>query len=153
MNRTGACIDVGHITSAIRACWAAEGRRETAAKFLFQLGRSLGLTPNIATYTCLIGAYAQAGLCEVLAAYHEMRGLGIDPDSAFAETYLGTVLWPLPQDRQGAAVEAELVSRPPERLAAAREALADFKSVGVELTALSARIAKALRALETRGQG
>ena len=183
MNQSGVAIDVGHVTSALRACWAAEGRRENAswllpnimflafyfgaassnvstlkhllfvtpagqaAKFLFQLLRDLGLTPNVATCTCLVGAYADAGLDDILSAYHEMQGLGIQPDAAFAETYLGAVLRDLREERSFEDVAAKLRQKSADRLWAARKALADFNSAGVELTALSTNIAKAFRAI------
>ena len=58
MNRSDVEIDVGHVTSAIRACWGAQGSNHNAAKYLFQLLLSLELEPDIATFTCLFGAYA-----------------------------------------------------------------------------------------------
>ena len=147
MNRTGLSIDVGHVTSAIRACWAAEGRRENAATYLFQLLLDRGLTPNIATYTCLIGSYSQASLDKILSAYHEMKELSIAPDPAFAETYLCSVLHPVPPERNDEQVVAELRAKSPDRLAAALEAVEDFQNAEVKLTALSARIARSLRML------
>ncbi|CAE7339461.1 PPR4 [Symbiodinium natans] len=151
MNRTGVPIDVGHVTTAIRACWEASGRNDNAAGFLFRLLDDLGLQPNIATYTCLVGAYKQASLRKVQAVVQQMKESSIQADMAFIETYLTTVLrkpkeekWTLQE-----LVATKLRTRSPERLAAARGALAEFRAAGISLTTLSARIGRALDILES----
>ncbi|CAE7600949.1 PPR4 [Symbiodinium sp. CCMP2456] len=82
MNKTGVQKSVWHINSAIRACWEAEGKNDNAADFLFQYLRSLGLEPDDITYTCLIGAYSDASLQKIQAAYQEMKIRGIMPTTA-----------------------------------------------------------------------
>ena len=62
MNKSGVDIQIFHITSAIRACWAAKGQRWRAAEFLFQMAAGLGLQPTLPTFACLAGAYRSAPL-------------------------------------------------------------------------------------------
>ena len=62
MSRTGVRINIAHVTSAIRACWEAEGSSYNAAKFLLDMSLEMGLEPNIATFTSLMGAYSGAKL-------------------------------------------------------------------------------------------
>ena len=121
LNHTsGARADVAHVTSAIRACWEAQGRSHNAAKFLFQHMLDLGLQPNIAAYTCLIGAYATAPLPQVLAAYDELKSSDVSIDPPFTEVYLVTVLQkPKLEDWRGQKMIEEIQARPPDRLAAA----------------------------------
>ena len=76
-----------------------------------------------------------------------MKELSIAPDPAFAETYLCSVLHPVPPERNDEQVVAELRAKSPDRLAAALEAVEDFQNAEVKLTALSARIARSLRML------
>ena len=136
LNHTsGVTTNVAHITSAIRACWAAEGRSHNAAKFLFQHMLDLDLQPNIAAYTCLIGAYATAPLPQVLAAYDHLKSSDVSIDYHFTERYLVTVLQkPQPEDWRGEKVVEKLKARSPDRLAAARVALDDFNAAGLELS-------------------
>ncbi|CAE7819236.1 FCA [Symbiodinium sp. CCMP2592] len=141
MNVRGVAIDVGHLSAAIRACWEAEGSHHNAAKYLFNLHKELHLQPNVITFACLIGAYMTAPLEEVLVAYTEMKELGILPNTVFAESYLVTVLRkpkkaPWDEDEMLDALH----TRSPERIAAARQAIDDFKAEGVSLSTLSSRI-------------
>ncbi|CAE7355725.1 PPR4 [Symbiodinium microadriaticum] len=146
---SGIRTDVAHITSAIRACWEAEGQSHHAATYLFQYLLDLGLEPNIATYTCLIGAYATAPLPRVLTAYERLKSSNVTIDSPFTEVYLVTVLQkPKPEDWRGQKLIEKLKARSPDRLAAAKVALDDFDAAGVELTGLSLAIQKALRKLD-----
>ena len=150
MNDTGIAIDVSHISSAIRACWQAEGNHTNAAKYLFQLLKALDLKPNIVTFASLVGAYANAELEDILAAYAEMKMLGILPNKVFAETYLVTVLR-VRKPKQGRLTDqktiAELRKCSPERIAAASQAIADFEGAGISLTSLSMRIRRAMTKL------
>eukprot|EP00438_Fugacium_kawagutii_P017555 Skav228543 [mRNA] locus=scaffold1887:381124:382140:+ [translate_table: standard] len=123
-------INVYHITSAMRACWGWGNKQHKAARYFFSLLSKLKLSPNIVSFTCLIGAYHTASLQEVLGAYREMATLEIEPNAVFAETYLFTLF----QVRKGMRVEDQLRGKSAERLQAAREALAAFKAAGVPLT-------------------
>lgn len=145
MNDTGIAIGITHVSAAIRACWVADGNHHNAAKYLFQLVKQRNLQPNVITFACLIGAYRAASLDSITAAYDEMKGLGILPNKAFAETYLVTVLR-VPKGKRWNRNDfvTELRKRSPEQIAAATRALADFQAAGVSLTGLSTTIQEAL---------
>ena len=156
MNKTGIPIDIGHINSAIRACWGSDGCSHNAAKYLFQLLLDLELQPDIVTFTCVIGALKTAPLEDALTIYTRMKNMDIEANEVFAEIYLVTVL----RKPQAAAwsmddlLRTVLPAQPPERVAAASAALAEFKAAGVDLSTLSARIGLALkRWAEKRGLG
>ena len=149
---SGLEIDLAHVNSAIRSCWGwqGEGRRAAkAAKYFFNLLPQFHLRPDIVTFSTLIGALRTGQLDDILSAYAEMKTLQIKPNSAFAETYLATLLQ---KDRKvilGTVNDAVdfLRSKPQERLQAAHKALSHFDSAGVKLTALSSIIQKALKRL------
>ncbi|CAE7535409.1 FCA [Symbiodinium microadriaticum] len=131
MNVSGMAINVGHLSAAIRACWEAEGSHHNAAKYLFNLHKELDLQPNVITFACLVGSYISAPLEEIRVAYTEMKELGIVPNTVFAESYLVTVL----RKPKGAPWDEDemlvaLHERSPERIAAARQAIDDFKAEG-----------------------
>ena len=86
MQRESVDIGIQHITSTIRACWEADGKRHNAAKQLWQVMMQLDLEPDIAAFTCFLGALKTAGLDDVLAAYSEMQQCGVAANSPFAET-------------------------------------------------------------------
>ena len=118
-----------------RCCWEADGCHHNAAKYLI-------------TFACLIGAYMTAPLEEILAAYTDMKESDILPNAAFAETYLVTVL----RKPKGARWDEDemlvaLRSLSSERIAAARQAIDDFKAEGVCLSTLSSRIHRVLQEL------
>ncbi|CAE7382562.1 FCA [Symbiodinium necroappetens] len=148
MNVSGVAINVGHLSAAIRACWEAEGSHHNAAKYLFNLHKELDLQPNVITFACLVGSYMTAPLEEIRVAYTEMKELGIVPNTVFAESYLVTVL----RKPKGAPWDEDemlvaLHERSPERIAAARQAIDDFKAEGVTLSTLSSRIHRVLQKL------
>ena len=148
MKRQGLPINIAHVTSAIRACWEAEGHSHNAAKYIFNLLPELNLQPNVATFTCLVGAYMGAPLNEILDAYAHMQKLDVDANAAFVETYLVTVLQKPKSERwEGKIVIEKLRKRSPAHLGAAREALADFKASGIKLTVLCERLDAALQQL------
>ena len=149
---SGLEIDLAHVNSAIRSCWGwqGEGRKAAkAAKYFFNLLPQFHLKPDIVAFSTLIGALQTGQLDDILSAYAEMKSLQIQPDSAFIETYLVTLLQ---KDRKvilrtvDAAVDF-LRPKPQERLRAAREALSCFDSEEVRLTVLSSIIQKALKRL------
>ena len=131
MNESGIAINVGHVSASIRACWRAEGSHHNAAKYLFDLHKELGLQPNVITFACLLGAYVTAPLEDILGAYADMKKLGISPNTVFAETYLVTVLRKPSEARKDREMLIELQKRSPDRIAAAKQAISDFKAAGV----------------------
>lgn len=149
---SGLEIDLVHVNSAIRSCWGwhGKGRRATeAAKYFFNLLPRFRLRPDIVAFSTLIGALQAGQLDDILSAYAEMKSLQIQPNSAFAETYLVTLLQ---KDRKGILRTVDdavdfLRPKPQERLQAARKALSHFDSAEVKLTALSSIIQKGLKRL------
>ena len=145
LNNTGVPIDIVHISSALRACKGAEGERHKAAMKLYELAKGLQLQPNIVTFTSLIGCLADAPLTFILSSYNAMKGFGIQPNKVFAETFLTTVLGRIPRQGGAQSILTDILPhQPPERVAAVREALADFKKADVKLTRLSSSIEVAL---------
>ena len=148
MNSSGVEINVGHITSAMRACWEASGSTHHAADFLFGLLLDLELQPDIAVFTCLVGAYKTAPVEKLTNAYATMKDFGIKPDFAFAETYLGTLLRK-PKEKKFNQPEmiAWLHQVPMPRIAAAKVAMKDFQLGRLKLTSLSRKFVAALQEL------
>ena len=147
MNASGVPVDVGHVSSAIRACWGWGNHQHKAARYLFDLLPEFDLAPNIIIFTNLIRAYTNAACKDTVALYEDMKALQIKPDTAFAETYLITILQKDPKDRwRTPETTAPLLKdKPVERLRAARKAAADFEAAGVELSNLAANIRDALK--------
>eukprot|EP00438_Fugacium_kawagutii_P008900 Skav215708 [mRNA] locus=scaffold2573:333104:338313:- [translate_table: standard] len=129
MKNNNVSIEVHHINSAIRACWGWGNKQHKAARYFFDLLSEMDLSPTIVSFTSLIGAYDTANLQQILSVYDEMNNLGIEPNSVFAETYLFALL----QKRRGTRLEEEMHKQSRERLKAARNALIDFKRVGLRL--------------------
>lgn len=145
----GIPIDTGLVTSAIRACWNSSRYSDKAARYFYNLFGELGLTPTIVSFTTLAGALQSAPLEDVLWIHQEMKARQIVPDRVFAETFLLSVLGGERLGQQAGRdpkrmAQEYLPYKPPERLEAARNALNDFESQGVELTALCRKIGKAL---------
>ena len=90
-----------------------------------------------------------APLEDLLWTYQEMKAWQIVPDRVFAETFLTSLLggerlqWRGPERM----AQKHLRYKPPERLEAARHALNDFKSQGVELSGLCRSVGQALSKL------
>ena len=146
MKQIGVEIDKGHITSAIRACWEAKGAAHNAAAYLFQLLLDLELQPDIAIFTCLVGAYRTAPVEKVVGAYKDMQSMNIKADFAFAEIYLGTLLLkPKVQKFNQKEMTDWVRAVPAPRIAAAKAALKDFERESLKLTSLSKAFAKALQ--------
>ncbi|CAE7526173.1 PPR4 [Symbiodinium sp. CCMP2592] len=152
MNRTGVRINIAHVTSAIRACWEAAGSSHNAAEFLLNMSLELGLQPNIATFTCLMGAYSGARLEQVLDAYGLMQSMKVEANKPFTEVYLTTVLnVKRGEGRLIRSVQdtlALLRDCPPARLEAARAAVADFRAANIDIASLGRRFVRALKLLE-----
>ncbi|CAE7573245.1 PPR4, partial [Symbiodinium sp. CCMP2456] len=144
MTQTNVSINIAHVTNAIRACWAAGGVKYRTAEHLFNLTATLGLEPNIVTFSCLVGAYGVAPLEKALAAYADMRSMGIEPNPPFADAYLGAILQkPRAHSWQPAEIMDALQllqEEAPNRIEAAKLALSEFKGLGLELTDLARRI-------------
>ena len=155
MSGSGLEISTLHVTSAIRACWKAPGKRQAAAKCLYQLLLDRDLAPNIVTFTCLLGAHASAPLQDLLAVRQEMTAYGVKPNRVFAETYLTSVLAIIKEEvmdlRTSQQFARYLHSRPAERLNEARDAVSEFRAADIELSGLSLCIDKALRFLAVEG--
>ena len=148
MEKASVEVNIAHVTSAIRACWEANGTNWRAAQYLFNLSLVLDLQPAVPTFSCLIGAYATAPITETLAAYRTMQELGVEADKAFVEIYLSTVLDLRNYQKRSVVQLASYLRRcSAERLSAARAALHDFQSAGVELSILSDHVKRALRLL------
>ena len=153
MSSTGVDIDIGHVTSAIRACWMADGKNHNVAKHLFyHVLPGLDLQANCFTFTCLVGALTTAPLQDLLEAYRDMKEKEVAPDEVFAETFLVTLLrkakrekWTSPE-----VVAKRLRAGEAGRLAAARSALADFRAARVDLSTLSQHIEGALELLDKK---
>lgn len=147
MNESGVPVDVGHVSSAIRACWGWGTHQHKAAKYLFDLLPQFGLAPNVIIFTNLIRAHAAAPFKDTIALYEDMNAVQVKPDKAFAELYLSTILQKDHKDswRTPETTATLLKVKPVERLRAARKAAADFEAAGVEFTKLAANIRDALK--------
>eukprot|EP00438_Fugacium_kawagutii_P014216 Skav201456 [mRNA] locus=scaffold6:296129:297046:+ [translate_table: standard] len=132
METSNVSIDVHHISSAIRACWGWGDKQHKAAKYFFDLMPKLNITPNVVTFTSLIGTYSSLSLQEVLSVYNEMKDLDIEPTRVFAETYVYALLQ---RRERHVSIPQTLRKQSTERLQAARSALDDFKTTGVPLFA------------------
>ena len=142
-------INNAHITSAIRACWEAKGNYQNAAEHLFNLSIKLGLQPEIPSFTCLMGAYRNANLTRISAAYSRMKDFGVEPNRAFAEVYLIAVLQ-VTKDRQIRSVSQalrHLRMHSADRLAAAQQALRDFRRADVEVSNLCSLVERGFEEL------
>ena len=153
MNRTSVQTNIAHVTSAIRACREAEGSSYNAAKFLLDMSLEMGLEPNIATFTSLMGAYSGAKLEMVMEASGHMKSLKIKPNNPFTEVYLTTVLdIKRGEGRYIRSVQdalALLRDRPPARLEAARAAVSDFRAANIDITSLGLKFVRALKLLQS----
>ena len=136
------------ITSAIRSCWGSSKFSDKAARYFYNLFRQCGVAPTVVTFGALAGAFKFSPVEDVLWIYKEMKTQQIVPDRVFAETFLISVLGggELKRCRNAEVFAREnLRNMPRERLQAAREALDDFKSQGVELSGVCRQVKKALR--------
>ena len=147
MNASGVTINVGHVSSAIRACWGWGTNQHKPARYIFDLLPEFGLAPNVIIFTTLIGAYATAPVKDTVALYEDMKALQINPNKVFAETYLTTILQGDPKEkwRTPDTTATLLKDKPVERLRAARKAAADFEAAGVKLSRLAVNIRDALK--------
>ena len=153
MNRTRVKINIAHVTSAIRACWEAEGSSYTAAEYLLNMSLDMGLQPNIATFTSFMGAHAGANLSRVLTAYRRMRALEVEANNPFTEVYLTTVLNISKGEgryiRSVTDAAALLRKCSPDRIEAAKAAVAEFREQQVSITSLGQKLERGLRLLES----
>ena len=129
-------VDLGHFTSAIHACAMAERPSHNAALYLFNCMLKMGIEPDVAVFSALVGAYQTAPLHLLLQAYESMKSRAIAPNQVFAEVYL-TRLLQIPKDdwkRTAKDLAQELCALPRERVRAARAALAHFHHAEVVLS-------------------
>ena len=137
------------ITSAIRSCWGWGPNQHRAAKYFWDLFSKLDVKPDIVAITALMGACVTAPLEDVLSAKAEMTALKIQPNRVFAETYVTSLLQQRFKHLTGpAAIADALRDKPANRLQAARVALTDFETAGVEVTGLCKILNKALLLLK-----
>ena len=142
-------LEIGllHINSAVRSCWGMGKNSAAAARYFFDLLPEMGLRPDLVSFTTLIGAYRRASLDDILLAYQEMKSSGIKPSRVFAETCIITVLQFDKTKYYGEPkqIATSLQGTSPARLKAAKDAFADFKFAGIELSRLCTKVEKALR--------
>lgn len=150
MNSTGVAIRTNHLSSAIRACWGWGKSQHKAARYFFDLFDKLGVEPNVISFTTLVGAFSTADLKDIREAFQKMKGLQIQPNHVFAETYLLTLFHRderFPSARSRESLLTVLKEKPVDRLREARQALVNFDEAGVKLTNLCEKIRSALKSL------
>ena len=136
------------MASAIRSCWSSSKFSDQAARYFYGLFGKLGLAPDVVTFTALAGALQSAPLDDVLWTYQEMKAWQIVPNHVFAETFLISVFGGGRLARgPGRMAQENLRYKPPERLEAARNAVNDFESQGVELSGLCRDVKQVLSKL------
>ena len=146
---SGIPLEGSLLNSAIRTCWGAGKYRDKAARYFYGLFAKRGLVPNIVTFAALAGAFKSSPLDNLLWTYSEMKSFQVRPNRIFAETFLAAVLEG-DEMRSWRTVEVmaqNLRDTPNERLQAAKDALDDFDSAEVELTALCQKVRSALKRL------
>ena len=132
--------------SAINACKNADPPNSTAALSFFDELRGQTLSPNIVTFTNLVGAHKEAPLHEISELRAKMSSFGVNPNKVFAETYLGTVLKGRLQNVQTVKdVANRLLEIKDERLQEARVALTQFKAANIRLSKLCKLLDEYLR--------
>ena len=145
----GIPLNAALINLAIRSCWnSSRSNSDKAARYFYDLFGELGLAPTGVTFGTLVGAFKFSPLEDVLWTFKEMKAQKIAPNRVFAETFLFSVLGTseLTRTRKVEVFAREnLRTKPRERLQAAREALNDFESQGVELSGVCRQVKRALR--------
>ena len=98
---------------------------------------------------CFVAALRGAPLGDILAAGEAVTGWNIKPDRVFIDTLLATVLRKRPQERWSSAKQvADHVRRQEEsRIAAARDALQEYKAQGIRLSRFAVLVDDGLRLL------
>lgn len=150
MQDNGLEIRTLHVNSAIRSCWGVGKNNAAAARYIFDLLPGMGLKPDIVSFTTLVGAHQKASLDKVLLAYEEMKSSGTKPNRAFAETCIIAMLQ-LQKTRNYDApkqIATSLQGTSAARLKAAKDAFADFKSAGIDLSVLCTKVEKALKLMK-----
>ena len=138
MNRVKLRADVGHFTSAIRACAAGEKGAYSAATYLFQTMLNMSLAPGIYLFTALVSTYAGRSTSVFQALRSQMQKLGIKfgikTDAAFAEAYLKALLGVQTNKRYSTGELAGLMRELSDgRLQEAADMLSELKTAGAEL--------------------
>ena len=137
------------LNTAIRTCWGPGNYRDKAARYFYGLFAKRGLVPNIVTFAALAGAFKSSPLDYLLWTRNEMKSFQVRPNRIFAETFLTAVLegHEMRSWRSVEVMAQNLRHMPRERLQAAKDALDDFDSAGVEVTALCQKVRSALKRL------
>ena len=124
-------------TSAINACKNSNPPSPEVAMYFFQNMLQSGISPNIVTFSSLVGSHKKAPLKEVVELRASMADFNVKPDGAFAETYLGAVCHGRLKDVWKVEDVAErLEGIENERLQEVRVALAGFKAANIRLSKL-----------------
>ena len=135
------------ITTAIRSCWGSSKFSDKAARYFYNLFGQCRVAPTVVTFGALAGAFKSSPLEDVLWTHQEMKAQQIAPNRVFAETFLISMLGDTELKKSTNAevfARENLRNKPRERLQAAREALNDFESQGVELTGFCREVKRAL---------
>ena len=146
---SGIPLEGSLLNSAIRTCWGPGKYRDKAARYFYGLFAKRGLVPDVVTFAALAGAFKSSPLEYLLWTYNETKAFQVRPNRIFAETFVAAVLEG-DNMRRWRTVEVmvqNLRHTPRERLRAAKDALDDFDSAGVEMTGLCQKVRSALKRL------
>lgn len=138
--------DVGHFTTAMRACRVAKGARHQEARRLFEQMRDSTLEPDVGAFTSMAATYTEAPLEYFLSLQDEVKDSTMPLNPSFVEELLRKLLLLQDGRRMNAGdLESHMQRMDMDRLLAASGAIAMFKQ-RVELTKLCKNIDGALKA-------
>ncbi|CAE7230362.1 nipblb, partial [Symbiodinium sp. CCMP2456] len=137
MVRMDLVVDVGHFTSALRACATAENSGHNAAVFLFDTLLNMSLTPDVQVFTALVSTFAGRPVSKFQKLRRQMDQFGVKHNWVFADAFLKALLVVPQKDKQSSVVElVDLMSGlSEERLREAASALSSFKTLTDEWSA------------------
>ena len=137
MVRMDLVVDVGHFTSALRACTTAESSGYNVAVFLFDTMCNMSLTPDVQVFTALVSTFAGRPVTKFQTLRSQMDQFGVQHNWVFADAYLKALLSVPQKDKQSSVAElVDLVSGlSKERLQEAASALSTFKTLQDEWSA------------------
>ena len=84
--------DVGHFTSAIRACAASESGAYPAATYLFQTMLNMSVAPDTLAFAAVVSTYVGRPVSVFQQLRAQMRQLGVKATTDFSEAYLKALL-------------------------------------------------------------
>ncbi|OLP90022.1 Nipped-B-like protein B [Symbiodinium microadriaticum] len=137
MVRMDLVVDVGHFTSALRACATAENSGHHAAVYLFDTLLNMSLTPDVQVFTALVSTFAGRPVSKFQKLRSQMDQFGVKHNWVFADAYLKALLVVPQKDKQSSVVELVDLMRglSKERLREAASALSSFKTLKDEWSA------------------